>query len=227
MTLAIVIVAAGSGTRLGADLPKAFVPVCGSSLLARSVRTALAVPDVAQVVVVAPATHQEQARAELPDEPRVGVVPGGAERTDSVAAGLAALDETVDVVLVHDCARALAPVSLFSAVAQAVSAGAPAVVPGLAVVDTIKAVDGDGVVVSTPDRATLRAVQTPQGFRREVLARAHASGLAATDDAALVEALGLPVLVVEGDPVAFKVTTQEDLARARRVVASLEPEESR
>lgn len=225
MSLAIIIVAGGSGTRLGADLPKAFVPVAGTSLLARSAATALQVDDLGRLVVVAPADHLDQARAELPADARVVVVPGGAERTDSVAAGLAALDAhdgASDVVLVHDCARALTPVGLFERVAQAVREGAPAVVPGLAVVDTIKQVDAAGSVVATPERSTLRAVQTPQGFARDVLERAHAASGAATDDAALVEALGLPVQVVDGDEQAFKVTTQEDLARARRLVAARE-----
>jgi 2-C-methyl-D-erythritol 4-phosphate cytidylyltransferase len=145
----------------------------------------------------------------------VRVVAGGAERPDSVAAGLAALPADVDIVLVHDAARALTPSSQFAAVAAAVAAGAPAVVPGVPVVDTVKQVDGSGTVVATPPRAALRAIQTPQGFRRDVLERAHATAGAhpVTDDAELVEALGLPVLVVPGDPRAHKITTPDDLER--------------
>jgi 2-C-methyl-D-erythritol 4-phosphate cytidylyltransferase len=118
-------------------------------------------------------------------------------------------------VLVHDAARGLTPSSLFASVAAAVAGGAAAVVPGLPVVDTIKQVDDSGTVVATPPRAALRAIQTPQGFRREVLDRAHAEAgtHAVTDDATLVEALGLPVLVVPGDPRAHKVTTPEDVDR--------------
>jgi 2-C-methyl-D-erythritol 4-phosphate cytidylyltransferase len=127
-----------------------------------------------------------------------------------------------DVVLVHDAARPFAPPSMIARVEAAVRGGALAVVPGLAVADTIKAVDGSGIVTGTPDRMTLRAVQTPQGFARDLLERAHAAGAAAilaggapaTDDAALVEALGEPVLVVKGDPAAAKITTPNDLIKA-------------
>lgn len=148
----------------------------------------------------------------------VAVVAGGAERTASVAAGLSALRDDVDVVLVHDAARCLAPAALFDRLVEAVRAGADAVVPGLPVTDTIKAVDATGVVVATPDRSTLRAVQTPQAFRRSLLAAAHASGADATDDAALVERVGGRVLVVDGDDLAFKVTTAADLERADRIL---------
>lgn len=143
----------------------------------------------------------------------VTVVPGGVLRGDSVRIGLDRLGPQVETVLVHDAARALAPPELFQRVAQAVRASCPAVVPGLPVVDTVKAVDPDGIVVGTPDRSSLRLVQTPQGFLREVLVRAHERfGSDATDDAALVERLGVPVRVVPGDRHAHKVTTQEDLA---------------
>ena len=132
------------------------------------------------------------------------------------AAGLAALRPEDDIVLVHDAARCLAPSTLFSRLVHEVRSGHPAVVPGLPVTDTIKQVDARGVVVATPDRGRLRAIQTPQAFLREVLAQAHASGAQATDDAALVEAVGGHVRVVDGDRWAFKVTTPDDLATARR-----------
>jgi 2-C-methyl-D-erythritol 4-phosphate cytidylyltransferase len=215
--IGVVVVAAGAGARFGADVPKAFVTLHGRTLLAWSVEAALGCPNVACVVVVAPPSHLPEAERETAGYARVPVrvVPGGAERPDSVAAGLAALPSTVDVVLVHDAARAMAPPSLFTAVAAAVVAGAPAVVPGLPVVDTIKQVNETGTVVATPPRVALRAVQTPQGFRRDVLERAHAEAgpHPVTDDAALVEALGLPVLVVPGDPRAHKITTPDDLDR--------------
>lgn len=152
--------------------------------------------------------------------PERGVtVAGGAERTDSVAAGLAALDPGCDIVLIHDAARCLAPLTLFQRVVEAVRAGAAGAVPGLPVIDTVKTVDPDGVVTGTPDRASLRAIQTPQGFRASVLrdAYAAAAGRPATDDAALVESAGGRVVVVDGDPLAFKVTTAADLAHAERV----------
>ena len=218
-SVAVVIVAAGSGTRLGAATPKAFVPLSGRSLLSRAISAATASPQVLVLVVVAPSSHLDEATAAASsarDGVTVRVVPGGYERSDSVAAGLAALPDEVDVVLVHDAARALAPTSLFTAVIDAVRAGHPAVVPGLPVVDTIKQVSADGLVVSTPDRAWLRAIQTPQGFTRETLTRAHdlRAGGPITDDAALVERLGLPVHVIDGDPLALKITTGEDLLHA-------------
>lgn len=169
--------------------------------------------------MVAPASHLGEAGAVASRSARasaVDVVPGGLERTDSVAAGMAALRDDDHIVLVHDAARSLAPPALFSRLVQEVRSGYPAVVPGLPVSDTIKQVDESGVVVSTPDRASLRAVQTPQAFRRELLEQAHAAGAHATDDAALVEAIGVQVRVVPGDPLAFKITTPDDLALATR-----------
>ena len=166
------------------------------------------------MVIVAPASHLEQARKVAGQDPRVDVVAGGADRSASVAAGLAALHHDDGIVLVHDAARALAPSDLFARVIHAVRAGHSAVVPGLAVTDTIKVVDAQGRVQATPDRESLRGIQTPQGFLREVLEHAHAGGGYATDDAGLVERIGGHVRVVDGDPRAFKVTSALDLAVA-------------
>ena len=189
----------------------------GEPLLGHALSRVLAVRAVGHVVVVAPQTHLEAARAvaDAAERPEVvDVVAGGRERTESVAAGLAALGPDDEVVLVHDAARALAPPELFDQVVAAVRAGSDAVVPGLPVADTIKAVDDDELVESTPDRSRLRAVQTPQGFTRALLERAHASGESASDDAGLVERIGAHVRVVPGDQRAMKVTTPHDLAVA-------------
>lgn len=209
-------------------MPKAFVSLGGRPLLSYAVERACAVPEVSCLVVVVPA---DLVSRKLPVWTGVGlpegaaVVPGGAERGDSVLAGLRALPPEVDLVLVHDCARALAPTALFERVRAAVREGGAAAVPGLPVVDTIKVINRDGLVVATPPRSDLRAVQTPQGFGRAVLEQAHAVyGSDATDDAALVELLGLPVQVVPGDPLAFKVTDADDLARAERIVTTGIPE---
>jgi 2-C-methyl-D-erythritol 4-phosphate cytidylyltransferase len=194
------------------------VPLDGEPLLGHALSRVLAVPGVGHVVVVAPASHLDQARAVADASSRpevVDVVAGGAERSASVAAGLRALHDGVEVVLVHDAARALAPPELFEAVVAAVEAGHDAVVPGLPVADTVKETDAAGVVVGTPDREALRAVQTPQGFRRAVLERAHAGAGSATDDAGLVERDGGTVVVIDGDPRAMKVTTAHDLAVAQ------------
>jgi 2-C-methyl-D-erythritol 4-phosphate cytidylyltransferase len=159
----------------------------------------------------------------------VRVTDGGPTRQASVAAGLALADPRDDVVLVHDAARPLVPPELVQRVVGAVRSGHGAVVPGLPVTDTVKQVRPDGdaeLVTGTPDRSMLRAVQTPQGFARELLVRAHRTGaeraaaehLAATDDAGLVEALGEPVHIVAGDAAAFKITTERDLWLASLVL---------
>ena len=176
------------------------------------------------VVVVAPPAWCDQAARlfTAAEAARTQIVPGGLTRTDSVAAGLAVLPKTVRYVLVHDAARALAPPALFDAVLAALHAGDAAVVPGLPLSDTIKQVDADGLVVATPARERLRAVQTPQGFDVDVLRRAHAdgAGAAVTDDAGLVERLGVPVRVVAGDAAAAKVTTRDDVRRAEHLLAA-------
>ncbi|MEU6699882.1 2-C-methyl-D-erythritol 4-phosphate cytidylyltransferase [Pseudonocardia sp. NPDC046786] len=206
-----VLPAAGSGVRLGAGVPKAFVEVGGVPMLVRAVDGLLGSGVVDHVVVVVPAEQVHDAVGLLPGRP-VTVVPGGADRTASVAAGLAATPPHAEVVLVHDAARPLTPAGVVRRVVGAVRAGAPAVVPVLPVTDTVKTVDPAGTVLSTVDRSMLRAVQTPQGFRARELRLAYASGPdPATDDAGLVEALGEPVATVAGDPLAFKVTTGWDL----------------
>jgi 2-C-methyl-D-erythritol 4-phosphate cytidylyltransferase len=202
---------------LGAGAPKAFVVLGSRTLLRHALDQSLSCDDVDHVVGAVPAADLQRARDLLLDHEvsRVDVVPGGADRTASVRAGLGALRPDDDIVLVHDAARALAPPSLFTSVIGAIRRGHGAVVPGVAVVDTIKRVDTVGRVLDTPDRAGLRAIQTPQGFARDVLVAAHrenASGAASvTDDAGLVEAMGGEVYVIEGHPRAHKVTTPLDL----------------
>lgn len=155
---------------------------------------------------------------------RASVVVGGAERPDSVRSALAAVGEP-DFVLVHDAARPLTPLDQIQRVVAALNAGLRAVIPVLPVTDTIKAVDANGAVLGTPERAGLRAVQTPQGFETALLQRAYQQSAsqqktAVTDDASLVENLGVPVHTVAGDPLAFKVTTPLDLRLARAVLDS-------
>jgi 2-C-methyl-D-erythritol 4-phosphate cytidylyltransferase len=217
-----VVVAAGEGLRLGAGRPKAFVELAGVTLLEQAV-SRVREAGLLAVVAAVPAALVEPAAQLLGDRARV--VAGGVDRQASVAAGLAVLAPSVTTVLVHDAARCLAPPELVLAVVAAVRAGHRAVVPGLAVADTVKQVDGSGQVVGTVDREVLRIVQTPQGFDRALLERAHAvpPGAPATDDAALVERLGEPVLVVPGDPLAVKITTPDDLALAEWLLTRLVP----
>jgi 2-C-methyl-D-erythritol 4-phosphate cytidylyltransferase len=218
VSIAVLLPAAGRGERLGSGVVKALREVGGEPLLLHAVRGVRAVPAVGPIVVLAPVGLVNDLAVLLASYDVV-VTAGGEQRQDSVRQGLAVLPGAVDLVLVHDAARALAPVALFEAVIAALRAGAEAVVPVLPVADTVKRV-ADDRVVATVDRADLRAVQTPQGFVRSVLERAHAlPGPAATDDAALVERLGRTVVTVPGSEEAFKVTRPFDLLVAQAVLA--------
>jgi 2-C-methyl-D-erythritol 4-phosphate cytidylyltransferase len=213
--VAAILVAAGSGERLGAAVPKAFVPVAGRALLEHAAARFQQHPQVRDVIVVAPGTHLEQASKAAPS---AVVVAGGATRQQSVSAGLAALAADVDLVLVHDVARAFVPAEVISRVIAAL-ADAAAVIPVLPVTDTIRRSDpATGELHETVDRSRLSAVQTPQGFRRDDLVVAHRDAPAdATDDASLIEALGGRVLGVAGDALAFKITYPLDLLLAEAV----------
>lgn len=218
-----VVPAAGSGQRLGAGIPKAFCELDGRTLLERAVTGLLESGVVDRVVAAVPADRVEQAAQSLTGQ--ATVVAGGADRYASVRLALSALGETdhPDYVLVHDAARALTPPTMIVRVVEALRAGHPAVVPALPLHDTIKTVDADGVVLGTPERAGLRAVQTPQGFATDLLLRAYAAvggtgGAGFTDDASLVEHVGGRVQVVDGDPLAFKITTKHDLLLAEAIV---------
>lgn len=241
LTTAAVIPAAGKGIRLGPGAPKALRTLGGVPILVHAVRAMARSRAVSLVVVVAPPDGVPEVRSlldghRLPEGKEITVVAGGDTRQESVRLGLAALPDDVDTVLVHDAARPLVPVETVDAVADAVRDGAPAVVPAVPLADTVKEVepngggDGDGgctggpePVVGTPERSRLRAVQTPQGFRRDVLVKAHdtvpATGGGATDDAGMVERLGVTVVVVPGHDEAFKVTRPLDLVLAEAVLA--------
>ena len=222
--VAAVVAAAGRGERLGGDVPKAFRPLGGLPMLAHAV-AALASSSVDLVVVAVPPTHVARAEAMLVghhEGASLRVVEGGASRHESVAEALAVLPESVDIVLVHDAARPLVPSALVDTIVSAVRGGAAAVVPAVPVVDTIRRVTAD-VAVGIVDRSTLRAMQTPQGFSRRPLDQAYAAAVdlgAVTDDAALLEAIGVTVKVVEGSPEAFKVTTSLDLVLAEALLES-------
>lgn len=204
-----VVVGGGGGARFGA--PKQYEGLGEGRVIDLAVAAARAVSD--GVVVVVPEA----------DASREAAVAGGATRSESVRAGLAAVPAEATIVCVHDAARPLASVALFAAVVDAVCAGADAVVPALAVTDTVKVVDEAGVVVATPERSTLVAVQTPQAFRAELLRRAHAMGAESTDDAALVERLGGRVMTVLGETWNRKITEPDDLEWARRWLAERVP----
>lgn len=221
--VAAIVPAAGRGERLGPGAPKALREIGGTPMLVYAVKALAASPLVDLVVVAAPADSVEQVRA-LVDGPSYGadvvVVAGGETRSESVARALINLPEDVDVVLVHDAARPLVPVEVVSAVAAAVREGHEAVVPVVPVVDTIKSVDNDGNITGTVPRDNLRAAQTPQGFTREVLQRAHAEvDSPVTDDAGMVESLGFSIHAVDGHEDSFKVTRPIDVVLAEAVIA--------
>lgn len=210
-SVGIIVVAAGSGTRLGAGLPKAFAPVASATVLDHALAR---VPRDAALVVVAPASHLLAAEKSAARHPSAVAVVGGHTRQQSVAAGLAALPVDVDVVLVHDAARALAPAEVFERVTDAVRATGGGAIPVLPVTDTVKRVAGSEVL-ETVERTDLVAVQTPQGFPRDELVAAYAAARDDhTDDAALFAAAGYAVTTVAGDARSFKITTPDDLHRA-------------
>ncbi|MFJ4920903.1 2-C-methyl-D-erythritol 4-phosphate cytidylyltransferase [Streptomyces sp. NPDC088725] len=230
---AAVIPAAGRGVRLGPGVPKALRALGGTPMLIHAVRAMAASRAVSLVVVVAPPDGAPGVKNllnehALPERTDYLVVPGGETRQESVRLGLDALPDDITTVLVHDAARPLVPVDTVDAVVEAVHGGSPAVVPALPLTDTVKQVEprqkGEPEpVVATPDRALLRAVQTPQGFDRATLVGAHETvvrgGDGATDCAGMVEQLGTTVMVVTGHEEAFKVTRPLDLVLAEAVLA--------
>ncbi|MFM7144787.1 MAG: 2-C-methyl-D-erythritol 4-phosphate cytidylyltransferase [Actinomycetales bacterium] len=223
---AALVPAAGRGERLGPGLPKALRPISGTPMLAMAVHALAASRVVDLIVVAAPAEFVDQVTAmlvPLEDSAEITVVEGGATRSESVARTLIGLPDDVGYVLVHDAARPLVPAEVVIGVVTALREGQRAVIPGIPLVDTVKAVDSGDDVVSTIPRDSVRAVQTPQGFARSVLAAAHAAfdgdESTVTDDASLVERLGVPVHVVPGHEDAFKVTRPIDLVLAEALVA--------
>lgn len=235
---AVILVAAGSGQRLGYGMPKAAVPLGGEPILMHALRGIVASGVSSQVCIALPAGDTalrqlcEDFREELADGgPLLSIVDGGATRAESVRAGIAALMEGIDAVLVHDAARALTPESVFHRVVEALASGASAVIPAVAVVDTVKTVTATAgedsafapeIVTGTAPREDLRAVQTPQGFQLRTLLDAHEAArdlderqsAAVTDDAMLVELLGTPVHAVRGSSQSLKITTPLDLILA-------------
>ncbi|WP_104192044.1 2-C-methyl-D-erythritol 4-phosphate cytidylyltransferase [Cryobacterium sp. Y82] len=245
-SVAVIVVAAGSGSRLGHAEPKAFVPLQMRPLLERALDSIFRMREAVQIIVVAPSDRltyargiaaQVAARHEAPvstNRPASGpaaspsrtvtIVGGGRTRQDSVDRGMSALIPSIDIVLVHDAARALTPAALCDEVVAAVRSTGHGIIPGLPLVDTIKRIANSGAILGTVDRSELSAVQTPQGFPRSMLAEAHTWAAqngrfeALTDDAALVADAGLPVSVIPGHQLAFKITTPEDLARAELIL---------
>ncbi|MGA0866849.1 MAG: 2-C-methyl-D-erythritol 4-phosphate cytidylyltransferase [Candidatus Nanopelagicaceae bacterium] len=210
MRSAAIIAAAGSGERFGADRPKAFVQLAGRTLLEHAFLSLSPVVD--EIVIAVPSGWEAEVKNLVGESAKV--VRGGATRSESISNALEAISPDVGFILVHDAARALASSDLARRVLDSLRSGEIAVIPTLPVIDTIKSITRDDYVSLTPDRTYLRAVQTPQGFTRAILMRAHATGDEATDDATLVEALGERVKVIDGESQAMKITRSEDLKAA-------------
>ena len=214
-----IVVAAGAGQRFGGELPKQFLELGGSSLLAWSVRAFVDHPEVDVVIVVLAQAYAESAPAWLSDV--AVVVVGGATRTESVQAGLGVVPSDCRLTLVHDGARPFVMADLISRVIAAAHSGP--VIPVLPVTDTIKRMNEEGWILDTLSRSMLRMAQTPQGFPTDILSAAYdrqEDSPEFTDDALACERLGVRVSTVEGDPHNFKITTEDDLARARWLVDS-------
>jgi 2-C-methyl-D-erythritol 4-phosphate cytidylyltransferase/2-C-methyl-D-erythritol 2,4-cyclodiphosphate synthase len=218
-SVAVVLLAAGKGERLGAKAPKAFVELAGKSLLEHSIFRALATENLKQLIIAVPESHLTQTlefEKQLSNQGvDIRVVVGGATRQKSVSESLAVLAGGIDIVLVHDSARSLASTDLFNRVAQAVFENQIGVIPALNVADTIKRHKGD-VIQETIERSDLVRAQTPQGFPASVLVAAHVGAAQEfTDDAALVQSIGGTVMMIEGEEQAMKITTAEDFERAQ------------
>jgi 2-C-methyl-D-erythritol 4-phosphate cytidylyltransferase len=226
-----ILAAAGRGARLrlGDEVPKALVDLRGRPLAAHSLAVLEAAPFLVAVVLVVPIGMRDRFKTDLVD--KLGfrkveaIVEGGPTRRESVGLGLDALRDDLDPVIIHDAARPLVTSELISAcVLKAAVSGA--CVPGLCPRDTIKAVTAKGVVEATLDRQALREIQTPQVFRTSLIKEAHRmareGGSEATDDAALVERMGEPVAVIEGDPDNLKITRAIDLDIAAAVLGRRE-----
>jgi len=210
-----IVLAAGAGRRFGGS-PKQFELLGDERVIDHSLSVSRAAAD--HVVVVLPSGQEREGERLVESGAADVAVTGGAERADSVRAALAVIDPEAAVIVVHDAARPLASAELHQAVVAAVHGGADAAIPAVAVTDTIKQITHDAggraVVVATADRSQLVAVQTPQAFRADLLRSAHATSAGATDDAALVEALGATVMVLEGESTNIKITGPHDLAIA-------------
>ena len=214
--VALLIPAAGSGERFGAPIPKALVQLSGRTLIEHAVLNLG--PVASQIIVAAPAGFEDKFREILGDS--VTVVTGGSTRTKSVKIALESVASDIEFILVHDAARPLASAQLGESILAALAGGEVAVIPALSVADTIKEVDASNYVVATPNRERLRAVQTPQGFARETLIKAHMQNIEATDDGALVEAMRGKVKLIAGEERALKITNPQDLARALKYLSA-------
>jgi len=223
--VAALIPAAGRGKRMAKDTPKAFIPMGGVPLFIHTLQKFEICPQVQEVVLLVPDKRDIRQAEEIVRQGGfqkvVGIIPGGEERQDSVYIGLKALDPQTDIVLIHDGARPFVPVELIRRIVEETQIW-KSVVAAIPVRDTIKEIAADGWVRKTLDRQHLWEIQTPQGFMYPLLLdayeRARAEEFYGTDDAALIERLGLPVKVIQGDRLNIKITTPEDLVLGEAIL---------
>lgn len=224
MAVAVILVAAGQGLRLGAGVPKALVRIAGATILEHAIVRSVQTSNLSQLVIAAEPNHIDEFSAIASDcvsqTLNYKIVAGGFTRQESIKAALAVVDSSAEVILVHDAARCFTPTEVFDRVVAEVSASGCAVVPTLPIHDTIKRSE-DSKILETVDRSTLKSAQTPQGFPATALCDAYALTTSEhTDDASLYQAAGGSVLSVAGDRLAFKVTTAEDLLLAGHMIES-------
>lgn len=227
MRSSAIIVAAGSGSRLGVGRPKAFIHLGGRTLLGRSLAELATVEQIVEAVVTVPPGMEDEARAEVL---RAGlaipvkITAGGDERQDSVRIALGLTSAESELVVIHDAARPFAGSALFEACLETAARAGGAIV-AIPLADTLKSVTAEGSISATVPRAGLYQAQTPQAFRRQLLVAAHrdarSKGIAATDDADLVERMGERVEIVQGSTLNFKITTRFDLQIAEAIAATL------
>lgn len=226
MKVTAIIVAAGEGLRIGGEIPKPFLPLCGRVMVLRTLDRFFAARSVEQVVLVVAASEWSRCEGLLRDDSALGQRPwvlqrGGATRQQSVKAGLEKIGDDADIVVIHDGARPFVSPALIERCIESADRNGAAVV-GLPARDTIKFVSDDLRVLSTPDRNAVWEIQTPQAFRHELIVEAHEwatrAGFEATDDAMLVEQTGNPVWIVEGEKTNLKITVPEDLWLAEAMI---------
>lgn len=222
--ISVIIPAAGQGKRFGAGTNKAFVLLAGKTILERTVTVFSDLPEIGEIIIVVAPDEVDEIKGQVKFYPRqdiIKVVAGGAERQYSVENALAAVSDNAEVLLIHDGARPLISRRVIRQIIQAVRDNSAAIV-AVPVKDTIKVVDSGGFVTSTPTRSELWAVQTPQGFKRNLLIKAYKKAreenFLGTDDSSLVERLGIPVKIVPGEYENIKITTPEDLPIAKMIL---------
>lgn len=222
--ISVIIPAAGQGKRFGAGTNKAFVVLAGKTILERTVTVFSDLPEIGEIIIVVAPDEVDEIKGQVKFYPRqdiIKVVAGGAERQYSVENALAAVRDDAEIVLIHDGTRPLISRRVIRQIIQVVRDNSAAIV-AVPVKDTIKVVASGGFVTSTPTRSELWAVQTPQGFKRDLLIQAYRKareeGFLGTDDSSLVERLGIPVKIVPGEYENIKITTPEDLPIAKMIL---------